>query len=76
MRAAPAGALRSEVNKRLIAEDKSWPKDKSEARADFKARVLDMYKAIPAAAVRKACRNTPKRLKQVLKAKGGHIPRD
>ena len=65
--------LWAEINTRMRAQEKAFPKSKKESRALFKARLRRTAMGLPESVVRKAVSDMHRRVRMVVAAEGGHI---
>ena len=60
------------LKRKMLAQTKGWPADKTETRPEYMARLLATYNSLTKEEVDKGCGDMVRRLKVVHEAQGGH----
>ena len=66
-------ALWSEINRRMRAAEAKWPKDRTESRKQYIARLRRTALSLPEAFVNKSISNMQQRCQSLHAARGGHF---
>ena len=64
-------ALWKEINRRMRAEERNWPKNKREARDDYMQRLRRTALRLPTAFITKSIGDMQRRCQRLYEAKGG-----
>ena len=66
-------AVWAEISRRLRQQERNFPRNKKESKADFIERLRKTAMGLPTSVVRKAVDSMERRCKQIQEAKGGLI---